>query len=71
MESNNSNISNEETINAKALVIYFSASGNTKKVAQTISNHTDSPLYELEPVNPYTSSDLNYSNQFLIMILFY
>lgn len=62
-ESNNSNSSNEETINAKALVIYFSASGNTEKVAQTISNHIDSPLYELEPVNPYTSSDLNYSNQ--------
>lgn len=46
----------------KSLVVYFSASGHTKKVAQTIAEHTDSSSYELQPVTPYTNADLNYSN---------
>ena len=43
-----------------AMVVYFSATGNTEEVAQIISNYIDSPIYELEPVDPYTSEDLNY-----------
>ena len=45
-----------------AMVVYFSATGNTEEVAQIISNYIDSPIYELEPVDPYTSEDLNYSD---------
>ena len=46
-----------------AIVVYFSATGNTERVAQTIAGHIDSAIYELEPVDPYTSADLNYVNQ--------
>ncbi len=46
----------------KSLVVYFSATSHTKAVAETIAHYIDSPLYELEPVNPYTSADLNYGN---------
>ena len=45
-----------------AIVIYFSATNHTEAVAQTIAEHIDSAIYELEPVNPYTSADLNYGN---------
>lgn len=47
---------------AKAIIAYFSATNHTKRVAQTIASHTEFPLYELEPVEPYSTSDLNYSN---------
>ena len=48
--------------NSKAIVVYYSATNNTEKVAQTIAEHINAPLYKLEPVNPYTSADLNYNN---------
>lgn len=47
---------------ANVIVVYFSATNHTEAVAQTIANHIDSAIYELEPVNPYTSADLNYGN---------
>ena len=46
-----------------AIVVYYSATGNTEKVAQTISNHLNIPIYELEPVDPYSEEDLNYSDE--------
>ena len=42
-----------------AIVEYFSATNHTEAVAQTIASHIGSALYELEPVDPYTSADLN------------
>ena len=45
-----------------ALVVYFSATNHTESVATTVSSYINSPIYKLEPVNPYTSEDLNYSN---------
>ena len=47
---------------SKALVVYFSATNHTESVATTVSSYINSPIYKLEPVNPYTSEDLNYSN---------
>lgn len=61
--SNNSFSSSETTLTSKSLIIYFSATNHTKNVAETIANHLTSPIYELEPVNPYASGDLNYSNE--------
>lgn len=46
-----------------SIVVYFSASSNTKRVAEEISSYTNSTIYSLEPVEPYTTSDLNYNNQ--------
>ena len=64
-DPNNSNVStSDDSPNEKAtaMVVYFSATGNTKEVAEFISDYIDSPIYELEPVDPYTSEDLNYSD---------
>ena len=60
--SNDGSDSSGTSESATAMVVYFSATGNTKEVAQIISNYIDSPIYELEPVVPYTSEDLNYSD---------
>ena len=44
------------------LVVYFSATGNTKAVAERIAELTNGDLYEIVPAVPYTSADLNYNN---------
>lgn len=44
------------------LVVYFSNTGNTKRVAQIISEETGGNLWEIIPETPYTSADLNYSD---------
>lgn len=48
---------------SNALVIYFSATNHTEAVATTIAEYISSPIHELEPVDPYTSEDLSYSNR--------
>lgn len=47
---------------AKMLVVYFSATGNTKVVAEKIVRLTGADLYEIVPADPYTDEDLNYNN---------
>ena len=42
------------------LVAYFSASGRTARLAQTIAQATQADLYENRPAQPYTSADLNW-----------
>ena len=44
------------------LVVYYSASGNTKKIANYIAEITGGTLFEIEPVDPYTEDDLNWRN---------
>lgn len=51
----------EET-EPKALVVYFSCTGNTKSVAEKIAQITGADLYEIVPAEPYTAEDLNYNN---------
>lgn len=51
----------EETGNT--LVVYFSATGNTEQAATYIADITGGDLFELEPADPYTDEDLNYSNE--------
>ena len=46
----------------KTLVVYFSATGNTERVAEVIADTTGGELFELEPVDPYTDEDLNYND---------
>lgn len=46
----------------KVLVVYFSATGSTERVAKVIADALDADMFELEPVDPYTSDDLNYGN---------
>lgn len=44
------------------LVVYYSATGNTEEVANYIADTTGGDLFELEPVEPYTDDDLNWSD---------
>lgn len=47
----------------KALVVYFSATGNTKAVAETLAGLQGADLYEIVPEQPYTDEDLNYNDR--------
>ena len=50
------------TSGGKVLVVYYSASGNTKRVAEDIAEAADGDLFEITPAEPYTSDDLNWTN---------
>ena len=52
----------EPTNGGKILVVYYSATGNTEKVANYIVDATHADVFKLEPAQPYTDADLNYSN---------
>lgn len=41
----------------KALVAYFSATGNTKEAAELLAKAADADLYEIQPEQPYTDAD--------------
>ncbi len=45
-----------------ALVVYFSASGNTERVAKDIAKAANADLFEIEPEQPYTDADLDWTN---------
>ena len=44
------------------LVAYFSASGETKKLAKTIAGVTGGDLFEIAPKTAYTAADLDWMN---------
>lgn len=46
----------------KTLVVYYSATGNTENVANYIATATDGDLFKLEPVEPYSDDDLNWTD---------
>lgn len=56
-------LESSESENGKTLVVYFSATGNTESAANYIAQETGGDLFELEPAEPYTDEDLNYSNE--------
>ncbi|MCI6284161.1 flavodoxin [Selenomonas sp.] len=49
--------------NAKALVVYFSATGNTKALAQTAAEALGADTFEIVPEKVYTKEDLNYNDE--------
>ena len=55
-------VSENEQYTGKILVVYFSASGNTERVAKDIAAVTGADLFEVVPAEPYTDDDLNYNN---------
>lgn len=54
--------SGAEGTGAKALVVYFSATGNTKSAAEGLAKMQGADLYEIVPKQPYTDEDLNYND---------
>ena len=46
----------------ETLVVYFSATGTTKGVAELIASVTNADLYEIIPAEPYSSDDLDWND---------
>lgn len=57
------NTSGAAPAHSEVLVVYFSATGTTKKVAEMIASITGGDLYEIVPAEPYTTEDLNYNDR--------
>lgn len=57
-----SETANTVTTTGKTLVVYFSATGTTQGVAQTIADAVGADLFEVVPSDPYTSDDLTWTN---------
>ena len=54
----------EETASegGKTLVVYYSASGRTRDVSETIADAAGADIFEVVPTEPYTDEDLNWTN---------
>lgn len=55
-----------ETVSApgdKVLVAYFSATGNTRSVAEKLANTIGADLFEIAPITPYSAEDLDWQNE--------
>ena len=52
-----------ESGSGKTLVVYFSASGNTERVAKDIAQAAGGDLFALTPAVPYTEEDLNWRQE--------
>ena len=48
---------------SKILVAYFSASGETARLAKTVAEVTGGDLFEIQPEVTYTSADLNWNDK--------
>lgn len=54
---------NENIINgSNTVILYFSATNNTKNVAKYLSELTNADLIEIVPKEKYTAADLNYND---------
>ena len=57
-----SKISNPTAETNDTIVVYFSRTNNTEKIADYIIAYTDSDSYEIEADVPYTDEDIEYNN---------
>ena len=63
VDNGNNNIMNQENNDSHDIaVIYFSATGTTRKVTTSLNSKLNSDLIEIAPKNKYTSSDLDYND---------
>ena len=60
--SESSGKNNETKINGNSVVIYFSATGTTKTIAEKISRISNSDIIEIIPKEEYKPEDLNYNS---------
>ena len=54
---------NEPAASGKTLVVYYSASGNTGRVAGFVADELNADTFELVPVEPYSDADLNWRDR--------
>lgn len=67
-EAASSIVASSETVTSisstgKTLVVYYSNTGNTKTAAQLIADTVGADLFEVKTAEPYTSEDLNYTDE--------
>lgn len=61
-DTNGSESTDEDrTAENKILVVYYSASGNTERVAKDIADTLNADTFELIPQTPYTDEDLDWT----------
>ncbi len=48
--------------NHNILVVYYSATGSTRRVAEEIAGNLNAEIFEMEPEEIYTSEDLDWTN---------
>lgn len=60
-ENGNNDDTENETIASKILVVNFSCTGNTRPIADKVTEMLDADFYEIVPEIPYTEDDINYS----------
>jgi len=53
----------EDSAMSKKLVVYFSASGVTRKVAEVLAEAANADLHEIKPEVPYTEADLDWRDK--------
>lgn len=46
----------------KTLVVYYSAQGHTKRIAEEIANNLSADLFEIVPAKPYTEEDFDWTD---------
>jgi len=46
----------------KPLVVYYSATNNTKRIGDIIADYINADIFEIEPKIPYTSDDLRWTD---------
>ena len=52
----------EPQISGKTLVVFFSAQNHTRNVANKIAANLGADLFEIEPVEPYSDTDLDWTS---------
>lgn len=60
--SDNTQTADTTSGSGKTLVVYYSASGNTARVAKDIADAAGADIFEITPTEPYTSDDLDWTN---------
>ena len=57
------NKDNKKDTIKRGIVVYYSASGSTEKVAKEIANNLNADLFEVIPKNEYNSKDLDWTDK--------
>lgn len=61
-QSSSAGTGSEQAATSDIIVIYFSATGNTEKVAGNIADLTGADIYKIKAAEPYTDEDIDYGD---------